>query len=88
MGCSDWLYRCFDLWGVFVRGMYLYGAVCCVFVRRFVLLCVLLFGGMLCAAVMCCLCGLLFVVVCNASLAVLLFGCMYVCVLVVMFCCW
>ena len=51
-------------------------------------LCVFLFGGMLCSAVMFCLCGLLFVVFCNYSLALLLFGCMFCSVLVVMFCCW
>ena len=79
MGCSDWLYRFVNLWGIFVGGLYLYGAVCCVFVQVVVCFVCLLFGGMPCPAVMFCSCGLLFVVcVCNVSLAVLLFGCMFV----------
>ena len=61
----------FYLWGVFVRGMCLYGAVFCAFTRRF-------YFALFCSAVMFCLCGLLFVVLCNVSLAVLLFGCMCV----------
>ena len=57
-----------DQWGVFVRGMYLYGVMCCLCVRLFVV-----FGGMRCSAVMFCLWGLFcaLYLFCNVSLAVL-----------------
>ena len=82
----------FDWWdvplgciGLLLCGVSLLGGCICM-VRCFVLLSevvvcfvCLLFGGMPCSAVMFCSCGLLFVVCCcKLSLAVLLFGCMFV----------